>query len=133
MRNTIFILLFILTAGIYTACRPAISPGKLYGKWHYIKVYKPEAFPPDSVSAMELEEMEPSIEFYKDNKLRILWGGKVLSQGSYTIDGSNIRFNDVFDDGTSREFPFYVSELSDKKIIFETLGKDGSRVTAVKR
>jgi hypothetical protein len=35
-------------------------------------------------------------------------------------------------DGKKREFPFVVSKLTDKEIIFETTGKDGSRVTAVK-
>ncbi|RZJ76648.1 MAG: hypothetical protein EOO45_01460 [Flavobacterium sp.] len=109
-----------------------VKPEKLFGKWNYIRAYSPEAFPPDSVSNTELEELKPYIEFTKPDKLRIIWGGKVLSQGTFTVDGNNIKYKEFFADGQSRQFPFYVSELTDKQIVFETIGKDGSKITAVK-
>lgn len=114
-----------------SACKTSVSPENLRGKWNYIKVFKPDASPPDSVSTMEIEEMKPYIEFSGDNKLQITWGGEVLSKGTYVVNGSNLNFTEVFADGTKRSFPFYVSKLTDKEIIFETVGEDGSRVTAV--
>ncbi len=62
----------------------------------------------------------------------IIWGGKVLSHGKFTTDGRNIRITESLPDGTTRAFPFWVSELTDKQIVFETTGDDGAKVTAVK-
>jgi hypothetical protein len=44
----------------------------------------------------------------------------------------NIRIKENLPAGTTRAFPFWVSELTDKEIVFATLGQDGSKVTAVK-
>jgi hypothetical protein len=131
LKNIIFII--IGTSLIFlSACKMGVKPENLRGKWKYVKVFKPEASPPDSVSTMELEEMKPYIEFTGDDKLQIIWGGEVLSKGTYKINGDNLNFTEVFADGTKRSFPFYVSKITDKEIIFETVGEDGSRVTAVK-
>jgi hypothetical protein len=35
--------------------------------------------------------------------------------------------------GQTRAFPFYVSELDEKHIVFESMGEGGSKVTAVKQ
>jgi hypothetical protein len=114
------------------SCRSSIKSGELYGKWKYIKVEHPNADPPDSLRSEELTAQSPSIEFLKNNEYVINWGGKELSHGTFTLDGMNIRINETMPDGTKREFPFYVSELTDKEIIFDTKGEDGSKVTAVK-
>jgi uncharacterized membrane protein len=61
-----------------------------------------------------------------------MWGGKVLSHGKFKTDGKNIRYTETLPDGKTREFPFWVMKLTDKEIVFETMGADGSRVTAVR-
>ncbi|RVT99843.1 hypothetical protein EOD41_15495 [Mucilaginibacter limnophilus] len=130
--NKIILFSGIIGTVFMLGCKSKVQPEKLYGKWNYIRAYSPNANPPDSVSNTELQELKPYIEFTRPDKLRIIWDGKVLSQGTFTLDGDNIRYKEIFADGQSRQFPFYVSELTDKQIIFETVGKDGSKVTAVK-
>lgn len=123
---------FILTL-LLTACKPALKPNNLYGTWKYIKVENPNETPPDSVSKSTLQEESPSIRFSKGDSLTIVWGGKLLSHGKFVIDGMNIRYTEILPGGKTRAFPFYVSEITDKELIFETLGEEGTRVTAVKQ
>lgn len=120
-------LLFFLAA-----CKSSVKPENLYGKWKYIKVENPNASPPGSVPPMELKQQAPYIEFTQNNDLQIVWGGKVLSHGKFTVDGSNIHYKEVLPDGKVREFPFFISNFTGKDITFETLGEEGSRVTAIK-
>jgi hypothetical protein len=122
---------FILTL-LLTACKPALKPDKLYGTWKYIKVENPNETPPDSVSKSTLQEESPSIRFSKGDSLTIVWGGKTLSHGNFVIDGMNIRYSEILPGGKTRTFPFYVSEITDKELIFETLGEEGTKVTAIK-
>jgi len=124
--SAIFLILFI------TACKSSINPDNLYGKWKYIKVVNPNSIPPDSVASDDLAAQAPYIQFAKNDSLVIMWGGKVLSRGKFKIDGRNIRYTESLADGKTREFPFWVSKLTDKEIIFETTTQDKSRVTAVK-
>ena len=114
------------------SCKSSIKPAELYGKWRYIKVEHPTANPPDSLTNAELQAAAPSIEFSKSNQFIINWGGKVLSHGKFTLDGMNILIKEDLTDGTTRNFPFWVTELNDKEIVFETKGDEKSRVTAVK-
>jgi hypothetical protein len=132
MTRPKIIYAFLLFGLILSSCKPSITPDEIYGKWKYIKVEQPNASPPDSVSKEDLDYQKPYIQFTKSNDLIIMWGGKVLSHGKFTTEGRNIRYTESLPDGTTRQFPFWVSELSDKEIIFETKGVDGSRVTAVK-
>jgi hypothetical protein len=120
------VLLFI------TSCKPAITVKALTGKWKYVKVENPNANPPDSVKKVDLAEAAPYIQFSPEMKFVIVWGGKFLSHGSYTLDGGNMKVKEVLPDGKTRDFVFYVSELTDTDIIFESTGVDGSKVTAVK-
>lgn len=131
MKKHLFCLpvIFLL---LLTSCKSSINPDELYGKWKYIKVEHPNADPPDSLISEILAAQSPSIEFSKNNEYVINWGGKELSHGTFTLNGMNIRIKETMPDGTKREFPFYVSELKDKEIIFYTKGEDGSKVTAVK-
>ena len=132
MLKNIFPSIVIVTLLVFSACKSSIKPDALYGRWNYIKVFKPEANPVDSVSNLELQEMKPYIEFSEGNKLVIMWGGELLSHGTFTTEGNNIHYTEILQDGQKHVFPFYVSKLTDKEIIFETVGKDGSRVTAVR-
>ncbi|MEO6150712.1 MAG: hypothetical protein ABIN95_06650 [Mucilaginibacter sp.] len=132
MLKIISVPVAILFFLMLPSCKSSIKPESLYGKWNYIKVFKPEANPVDSVSRLELSEMKPYIEFSKGNKLQIMWGGELLSHGSFETNGNNIHYTELLEGGQTRKFSFYVSKLTDKEIIFETVGDDGSRVAAVK-
>jgi len=123
------VILLLLIA----ACKPAVKPENLYGTWKYIKVENPNETPPDSVSKSTLQEETPSIRFSKGDSLTIVWGGKILSRGQFIINGMNLQYYEILPGGKIRTFPFYVSELTDKEIVFETLGEEGTRVTAVKQ
>ncbi|TFF33448.1 hypothetical protein [Mucilaginibacter psychrotolerans] len=127
----IYPIVIVLISVLFAACKPGLSPERLYGKWNYTRVEKP-ASPGDSITRFVIADEKPFIVFNKDNTLLIYWGGKVLSQGKFTTAGMDIKYREDLGDGKTRDFPFAVNELSDKKIIFETLGVDGSRVTAVR-
>ncbi len=123
-------LLFISI--LFNSCGPSLNSDNLYGKWNYIKLESPNANPPSAEPDWKLQMDKPSIEFSKNNELTIWWAGKVLSHGTFTIDGKNIRYKQVLADGRTNEFPFHVTQFNGKEMVFETLGNDGSRVTAVK-
>jgi hypothetical protein len=124
----LLLLVFLLP---FAACKSAVSPQDLYGKWKYTRVRNPNASPPDSVGNMTLLEQKPYIEFTQKDSLIINWDSKVLSHGTFTIDGSNIRYKEILATGV-REFPFYIEKFDGKQLIFSTKGADGSEVTAVK-
>jgi len=130
-KQSLSIIIAILL--FFASCKSSISPEDLYGKWKYIKVENPHATPPDSVSSSDLQAQAPYIQFSKNNDLIIMWGGKILSHGKFITDGKNIRYTESLPDGKTREFPFWVMKLTDKEIVFETLGQDGSMVTATKQ
>ena len=130
-KHAILIFSALLFLGI-ASCKSTINADDLYGKWKYIKVEHPNAYPPDTVSKHDITYAAPYIQFSPNNTLVIMWTGKVLSHGKFTIDGHNINYTESLPDGSTRKFPFWVSELTDKKIVFETKGNDGSQVTAVK-
>ena len=122
------ILLLLLAA----SCKPAVKPGKLYGTWKYTKLENPEADPPDTMTSYQLQSNSPSIKFTKNDSVVITWSDTVLLRGKFTVDGDKINVDQTLPGGKSHQFPFYVSELTDKRIVFETHGADGSKVTAVK-
>lgn len=130
LKSHIYIPAILLSAFV-TSCKTSINPEELYGKWNYIKVEQPSADPPVTDST-ELKKQTASIEFFKNNDYAINWGGKVLSHGHFTVDGRNIQIKEILPDGTTRGFPFWVTELTAKKIVFNTKGADGSTVTAAK-
>lgn len=127
-----FYISALLVICLFASCRSSISANDLYGKWKYIKVENPYADPPDSTASGEIAANAPYIQFSQNNTLIMMWGGKVLSRGKFTVDGHNINYTETLPDRSTRQFPFWVSKLTDKEIVFETKGKDGSRVTAVK-
>lgn len=131
LRNLFAILLLIVTL---PACKQGIKTDALYGDWKYLKIDKPQSDDPsDTVSTEDLKENSPYISFSKNNELSIHWGGKILSHGTFNVSGNNINYTEQLPDGKKRTFPFWVSKLDDKSIIFETMGNDGSRVTAIRK
>ena len=130
IRQTIYFCCILLIATL-ASCKSSINPDELYGKWKYLKIVKPKD-PDDIISDADVAAQSPYIQFTKDSALVIMWGGKVLSHGKFFIDVYNIRYTESLPDSTTRQFPFWVSKLTDKDLIFETTGENPSRVTAVK-
>jgi len=127
-----FKLPFIILIVFITSCKPAIKSTDLYGTWKYLKVANPNETPPDSVGHHELLAQAPFIQFTKSDSLIIIWGGKVLSHGKFVMDGNNISYTETLPDNSTRKFPFYISKIDGKNLVFETLGEHGTRVTAVR-
>lgn len=127
-----FFLLIAMASLLFAACKKQLTPQALYGKWNYIKVENPNSHPPDSVKHADIVAASPYILFTRDS-LIMWWGGKELSHGTFTVGGDSIQMNEILPDRTTRKFAFYVTELTDKKIVFSTRGEDGSQVTAVKQ
>ncbi|HVW94673.1 MAG TPA: hypothetical protein VHA56_01725 [Mucilaginibacter sp.] len=131
MKTWQYILPLIIFS-ILAGCKNSIDQAKLYGKWKYIKVGHPTAHPPDSVSDSELKYASPSVEFFRNDQYVIMWSGKVLSHGKFSTEGMSINITETMPDSSTREFPFWVTKLTDKTIVFETKGDEKSRVTAIR-
>jgi hypothetical protein len=125
--SAILLLFFI------SSCKPPIKPEHLYGKWKYLKIEHPNANPPDTVSSGEIKENFPYIQFKQNGDLLIVWRYRILSHGKFTVDNQDIIYREVLPDGKIRQFPFWVSELTDKQIVFQTIGAGAAKVTAVKK
>ncbi|GAB3931489.1 hypothetical protein [Mucilaginibacter myungsuensis] len=132
LKRTLFII--IIAVSMLTGCKPELSKKKLYGEWKYTKIDHPQSDnPADTLTSGQLAEDNPYITFKPQSQLTIHWGGKLLSHGTFEVKGKEISYTEQLPEGRSRTFPFFVSELDDKHIVFETLGADGSRVTAFKK
>jgi hypothetical protein len=123
----------IINHSIFRGLQTRVSAESLYGKWKYIGVRHPNAESHDSVSTTTLQLQNPYIEFTNKDSLIINWDGRILSHGTFKMDGRNIQYKEILANGKTREFPFYVEDMQDKKLIFSTKGADGSEVTAVKQ
>ncbi|MFD2145703.1 hypothetical protein [Mucilaginibacter antarcticus] len=130
MKN---LLLLVLASLVLASCGASITPETLHGKWKYTRVRNPKASPPDSVSSVTLGIEKPYIEFTNKDSLIIHWDGRVLSHGTYKLEGRNIIYKEVLADNSTREFPFYIENVDGKQMMFTTKGEDGSEVTAVKQ
>lgn len=119
--------LFLL---VLAACKPSVTPEALYGKWKYTGLESKKDNPTTVQYKLKLEQ--PTVEFTKKDSLIMVWGGEVLAHGKFRIDGNKILFNQELGGGKKYEFPFFVNELSDKQIVFETKGEDATKVTAVR-
>jgi len=126
-------ILYLSALLLFSACKPSVKPEDLYGKWKYIKLENPNANPPSTTPDWKLKIEHPYIEFSKNNDLVLWWADTVLSHGKFTADGDKIQFKETLPGGQTREFPFYVTEITDKQIVFETRDESVSRVTAVKQ
>jgi hypothetical protein len=132
MKASIFAL--VVTGLVLSSCKHHMDPKMLAGKWNYVKVENPYSpNPPDTVSKQELLDKAPYIRLSSNGVLLMMWGGKILSHGTYkSADDDNISYTEELPDGKIRTFPFYIKELTDKEIIFETKEDDAVRVTAKK-
>src|ERR1700726_3558031 len=102
-----FIVVFLL---LLVSCKSSIKPSDLLGKWKYTKVEHPKTDPPDSLSKSELQIAAPYIKF-SNNNLVIMWSGKILSHGTFVMDGDNIRYTEFLPEGGKRQFPFWISKF----------------------
>jgi hypothetical protein len=119
--------LLLLLAG----CKPAIKPEMLYGTWKYAKLENPNTNPHDSMDPYLLQSKSPSIKF-KGDSVTIMWSDTVLLRGTYSVDGSDINITQKLPGGKTSQFPFTIFKLTEKELIFESHGDDGSKVTAEK-
>jgi len=131
MIKYIVYLSVIVPVSFIVSCKSAIKPEELYGKWKYIRIEHPND-PLDVIKDADVAAHSPYVQFTKDSALLIMWDGKVLSHGKFIIDGYNINYTESLPDSTTRQFPFWVSKLTDRDLIFETKGQNASRVTAVR-
>jgi hypothetical protein len=59
-----------------------------------------------------------------------MWGGKLLSYGTFRMEDNMIRYKEVLEGGTTREFPFLIKKISENRLVFETMEQDATRITA---
>lgn len=115
---------------LFISCARSVKPEQLYGEWKYVKVENPNQHPPYIMPYEEVKAQSPSIQFSKSNDLVIIWGGKRLSYGTFRMEDNMIRYKEVLEGGTTREFPFLIKEISENKLVFETMEQDATRITA---
>jgi len=123
--------IFVSLLFCFSSCTSSIKQKNLYGRWNYVKVVN--ADPEDITSDEEIKQATPAIMFTETNDLIIEWGGKRLSHGKYKLDGKMIRFTEFLEGGRSREFPFLITKFSDTELIFQTMEKNYTIVTAIKK
>jgi hypothetical protein len=127
-------LLIMMAALLAASCNQGIKADKLYGEWNYTRIDHPRSDDQtDTLGRDDLAATHAHIKFIPENKLEIWWEGKLLSHGTFKTQGNNIQFTEQLTGGKTRTFPFYISRLDAKNIVFETMGTDGSRVTAVRK
>lgn len=131
MKDILWIPVFFAMT-LIVSCKPGINPQMLYGTWKYTRLENPNANPPDSMDPYLLKSKSPSIRFTRSDSVVIIWSDTVLLRGTFTVDGSDIKISQVLPGGKSSQFPFSIFKLTDKQLIFESHGEDGSKVTAVK-
>ena len=118
---------------LFEACSAPVDREKLTGTWDYIKIENLNPASQDSTTSADLKAARPFIRFTEANELLIYWSGKVLSSGTYHIDGSMIRYKENLPGGNQREFPFLVKTLTDSQLVFETMSREGTRVFTKKK
>ena len=129
MKFNFPVLIFCIL--LCSSCSFEIEKNDLLGRWNYIKVVN--ADPEDITSDEELKQASPAIIFTESNDLIIEWGGKQLSKGKYKLDGKMIRYTESLEGGRTREFPFLISKLSDTELVFQTMEKNYTVVTAIRK
>ena len=129
MKYLLLLICYVLIPG----CSRSVDQMGLIGKWDYVRIENLNAQSEDSTTAEDLKIAKPYIQFTAENKVQIIWDGKVLSSGTYRLDGQMIRYQENLPGGRKREFPFLVNSLSEEKIVFQTMSNENTRVTALKR
>lgn len=130
MRSKLYALLLGFT--VLFACKQRIKTEEIEGKWLYQKVEYLRQNPVVVTEADELKADEPYIVFEKNGKAKIVSSGKILSEGTFVLDGDIIRYEEILPEGQKRAIPFLVKELKGGQLIFETMNQDTKRITAIK-
>jgi hypothetical protein len=126
-----FKIFFFFTLFLFLSCSGSVDPQHLYGAWNYVKVVN--ADPEDITSDEELKQAKPVIFFSESQELKIEWDGKQISAGKFKLDGKMIRYTETLEGGRTRDFPFLISKLTDTELVFQTMEKNYTRVTAIKK
>jgi hypothetical protein len=126
-----FKIFFFFSLFLFLSCSGSVDPQHLYGAWNYVKVVN--ADPEDITSDLELKQAKPGIFFSESQELKIEWDGKQISAGKFKLDGKMIRYTETLEGGRTREFPFLISKLTDTELVFQTMEKNYTRVTAIKK
>lgn len=113
-----------------SGCSRSVKSEEMYGVWKYIQVENPNQG--TITPAEEIEVNEPSIRFSPGNKLKMIWGGKVLSEGTYRIAYPVIEYRENLNEKGSRDIKFLIKKFEDNILVFQTMEADAVRVTARK-
>ena len=115
---------------MFSGCTRSVENKYIYGVWQYVKVENPNQG--QVTPSEELKENNPSIQFSEGNKLEMIWGGKVLSEGTYHIAYPVINYEEDLKEKGSRKIKFLIKKLEDDILVFQTIEADAVRVTARK-
>jgi hypothetical protein len=126
-----FNIFFFFSLFLFLSCSGSVDTQHLYGEWNYVKVVN--ADPEDITSDEELKQAKPVIFFSESQQLKIEWDGKQISAGKFKLDGKMIRYTETLEGGRTRDFPFLISKLTDTELVFQTMEKNYTRVTAIKK
>lgn len=126
-RISYFLVALLLMA---LSCTPSVKQEDLYGTWKYTKVENPNQGTPNATSEDELKENDPSISFSASDSLKMIWGGKVLSRGTFKLEYPTIAYKEQLPGGTTRNIRFLIKKFANDEIVFETMEADAVRVTA---
>ena len=91
------------------------------------------ADPEDITSDEKLKHASPKIHFSESQELKIEWGGEQISSGKFKLDGKMIRYTETLEGGRTREFPFLINKLTETELVFQTMEKNYTIVTAIKK
>nr|MBC7614056.1 hypothetical protein [Pseudopedobacter sp.] len=128
LKFKVGIVLFALCT--FYACHSVISQENLIGNWHYYKIEYTNKSIQDPLP--DLEEQKPYFSFHEDGKAEIYSSGKILSEGTFTIESDVIKYEEILKGGIRRKIPFLVKELKGNHLVFETMIAPIQRITAVK-
>lgn len=126
-----FKFFFFCSLFLFLSCSGSVDPKNLYGEWNYVKVVN--ADPEDITSDEELKQVRPAIIFSESQELKIEWDGEQISTGKFKLDGKMIRYTETLEGGRTREFPFLINKLTDTELVFQTMEKNYTIVTAIKK
>jgi hypothetical protein len=131
MLKHCFYILTFLTICLLVACKPAVTPDQLYGRWKYTKIEIPTA--PQYTDDAKSYLVDPtSIQFLKDSTVEIITPSQVQFRGHFTDDGYNLHVNGKYNDGSTAKMELWVMKLTKKEFVFKIDGQNPWIVTTVK-
>jgi len=113
---------------VLVGCIVSINRQDLVGKWNYISYEYQNKSLNKTLANIALQK--PSIVFNKDGSALIYSSGKVLSSGTYQLDGKIIRYVEVLQNGQKRNIPFLINELNNDELIFQTMDAEVKIITS---